>query len=121
MATHQPKMLRIVRVVTTVTDVDLTSYFDFAPSTTGESEKCHWTAEEAIAYERGRAEWEKHEAFELAFTSGDMTHFVQSYDVITDVSQPVPDERTPDEKAADEAGATYLTPSRDGSLIPHVS
>jgi hypothetical protein len=100
------KLLRIIRVVTTVTDVDMESYFDFAPSTTGESEKCHWTVEEAITYEQGRGQTDKHEAFELAIQNGEMTGFVQAFDVIDD-------KRTADEKIADEQHAAYLTPSRD--------
>ena len=101
------KMIRIIRVVTTVTDVDLNSYFDFVPGIDGL--KRPWTAEEAIAYEQGRGQMDKHEAFEVAMQNGEMTGFVQAFDVIT------VDERTADEKTADEQGATYLTPSRDAT------
>ena len=102
------KILRIIRVVTTVTDVDMESYFDIEPGP-GVTAKRQWTAEEAMAYERSRGQSDQQEAFELAMQNDEYDGCRLSFDVI---NVPDADERTADEKTADELGATYLTPSR---------
>lgn len=112
-----PKTLRIIRVVTTTTDVDLDSYFDFHPAgaQVGEnSARRQWTAEEAMAYEKGRGQADQMEAFELALQNDEMIGHLIAFDIITGLPEfTEPDERTADEKAADEHQAVYLTPSRD--------
>jgi len=79
------KMLRIIRIVTTVTDVDLSAYFDFPPPSGDgvESVKRPWTAEEAIAYERDRARHDQVEALEVAIEAGEITGLITAFDVIT--------------------------------------
>jgi hypothetical protein len=85
-----PKMIRIVRTVTTVTDVDLTSYFDVvlgefitSEGKTVHSHKRQWTAEEAIAFERSRGQSDQQEAFELAMQNDEYDGCRLSFDIVT--------------------------------------
>ena len=102
------KMVRIIRTYTTVTDVDLTSYFDFAPAGTTPQgmgvAKRQWTVEEVIAYERGRASYDQDEAFQVALANGEGVDSRVSFDVIEVVSESA-DRRTDIEREADEQAA----------------